>query len=106
MVLLLFGGGGGVATSILADSERAFAVVGGPYGHTFAHELGHLMGSAHDRYAESICPGRVTCTPEQKRRSPSLHQYRPFPYSFGYVNQAAFEPDAPWGRALAYDHGL
>ena len=39
------------------------------------HELGHHMGVAHDRYNDS-------------------NNY-PFPYSHGYINQAAFEPGAP-----------
>ena len=41
----------------------------------FAHEIGHNMGLRHDRYID-----------------PANH---PFPYSHGYVNQAAFEENAP-----------
>ena len=41
----------------------------------FVHEIGHNMGLRHERYLDS-----------------SNH---PFPFSHGYVNQAAFEPDAP-----------
>ena len=44
-------------------------------GGLLAHELGHNMGLRHDRYVD-----------------PSNH---PFPYSHGYVNQAAFEEGAP-----------
>ncbi len=58
------------------------AQVLGPFGAThydtlslLSHELGHSMGLQHDRYNE-----------------PSNY---PFPYSHGYVNQAAFEPGAP-----------
>ena len=41
----------------------------------FVHEIGHNMGLRHDRYLDS-----------------SNH---PFPFSHGYVNQAALEPGAP-----------
>ena len=57
-------------------------------GLVFAHELGHNMGLQHDRYAE---PGTNW----------------PFPYSFGYVNQRAFDEDAPrdarWRTIMAND---
>lgn len=47
----------------------------------FAHETGHSMGLRHDRYAEIHgCCGRLNMA---------------YPYSHGYVNQRAFEPDAP-----------
>lgn len=53
----------------------------------FAHELGHNMGLRHDRYIDA---GNW-----------------PFTYAHGYVNQAAFAPDAPasarWGTIMAYD---
>ena len=58
------------------------AQVLGPFGVThydvlslMSHELGHSMGVQHDRYNDV-----------------SNH---PFPYSHGYVNQAAFAPGAP-----------
>ena len=58
-------------------------------GITFAHELGHNMGLNHDRYAERA----------------DLNN-RPYPYSYGYVNQRAFDPDAPessrWITLMSY----
>ena len=60
-------------------------------GITFAHELGHNMGLNHDRYA-----GRNYLT------------NKPYPYSYGYVNQRAFEPGAPessrWRTLMSYPH--
>lgn len=57
-------------------------------GAVFAHELGHNMGLRHDRYVD---PGNS-----------------PYPYSHGYVNQAAFEPDADlgtrWRTIMAYSN--
>ena len=54
----------------------------------FAHELGHTMGLQHDRYA------------------PHTALNDPFPYSHGYVNQAAFEDGASeddcWHTIMAY----
>ncbi len=54
---------------------------------SFAHELGHNMGLQHDRYVDL--------------------SNSPFPYSHGYVNQAAFAPDAPenkrWRTVMAYN---
>ena len=59
-------------------------------GITFVHELGHNMGLNHDRHAER--PGGLTNTP--------------FPYSYGYVNQRAFEPGARrsgrWMTLMSY----
>ncbi len=67
---------------------------------TVAHELGHIMGLHHDRYEERVCSW---CEEIQDR---DLSQYKPYPYSFGYVNQRAFEPDAPlasrWRTIMAY----
>ena len=52
----------------------------------FAHELGHNMGLAHDRYVDGGS-GRLS-------------------YSYGYVNQRAFARDAPqsahWRTIMAY----
>ena len=56
-------------------------------GLVFAHELGHNMGLAHDRYVEAN-PGRRS--------------------NFGYVNQRMFDEGAPesarWRTIMAYDH--
>ena len=55
-------------------------------GITFAHELGHNMGLNHDRYEVGV-PLRGA--------------------NYGYVNQRAFEPDAPgssrWRTIMAYN---
>ncbi len=71
-----------------AFSISRVACLGG--GYTFAHELGHSMGLHHDRYESRVILDE------------SLH-----PYSFGYVNQRAFEPGAPqsarWRTIMAYD---
>ena len=48
-----------------------------------AHELGHLMGLFHDRFAECRNDRGPSCTAT------------PFPYSFGYVNQRLFDPNDP-----------
>ena len=58
---------------------------------TYAHELGHTMGLNHDRYAHR-----------------SNLSNRPHAHSYGYVNQAALEPDSPasaqWRTIMAYDN--
>ena len=62
-------------------------------GLTFAHELGHNMGLHHDRYEVGLSSsvGRVPLT--------GAH--------YGYVNQKAFEPDAPestrWRTIMSYN---
>ena len=59
-------------------------------GPTFAHELGHNMGLLHDRYQEL----------DDARRRLRSHP------AYGYVNQRAFEPDAPlasrWRTIMSY----
>ncbi len=54
---------------------------------SFAHEMGHNMGLQHDRYV--------------------ILSNSPYPYSHGYVNQAAFVPGAPqskrWRTIMAYN---
>ena len=64
-------------------------------GGGFAHEFGHIQGLSHDRYQT------------KQETTDDLAGRRPFPYSFGYVNQAAFEPDAVaaqgWWTIMAYN---
>ena len=59
----------------------------------FAHELGHVMGLAHDRHVG--CRFNTGCQP------------RVFPYAYGYVNQQALEEGAPasarWRTIMSYD---
>ncbi len=74
-------------------ASRAFAVMAADCGaSTFVHELGHLMGAAHDRY--EACDGE---------RCDSAA----FAYGHGYVNQRAFERGLPfparWRTVMAYD---
>ena len=61
---------------------------------TFTHEVGHVMGLAHDRYTEDCqdadCDGIL---PQ-------------FPYGYGYVNLRGLEPGAPAVRTLENRYGL
>lgn len=54
----------------------------------FVHEIGHNFGLHHERFLDARQPLKVA------------------PYSHGYVNQAAFKPDAPasahWRTVMAY----
>ena len=80
-----------------AASQHAFSITRHDQsGRTFAHELGHSMGLSHDRYTAIVAPGR------NKRYPPNM----PYPYSYGYINQRAFEQNAPessrWSTVMAY----
>ena len=64
--------------------------------HAFAHEIGHIMGLAHDRYE--------TCKHDTSNpQCPTTTR----PYAYGYVNQEAFESGASsskrWRTLMAYD---
>ena len=72
----------------IAYQVGAFSlVIQGATGRLFGHELGHNMGLQHERY-------------EERSRGLSAHP------SYGYVNQRAFEVDAPessgWFTIMAY----
>ena len=58
--------------------------------YTLAHELGHNMGLAHDRYAADVT------------NNPSIK-----PYGYGYINRLAFRPgaatDKRWRTIMAYN---
>ena len=73
----------GVSTGVMG-ANSAFTSQG-ISGYGFAHEFGHLQGLSHDRY-------HVT-----KETTTDLSEFEP-PYAFGYVNQAACEPDPDWER--------
>ena len=77
----------GIAASVGGDESYGFAITGSSCGGiTFAHELGHNMGLHHDRYVVGV---------------PLTGSH------YGYVNQRAFEPDAPgssrWRTIMAYN---
>ena len=76
----------GVAPAVGGGESRGFALTPFHCGAlAFAHELGHNMGLHHDRYVVGN-PGRWA--------------------NYGYVNQRAFEPDAPessrWHTIMAF----
>ncbi len=72
----------------LSYEESAFAVSAVDSEEVFTHEIGHNFGVAHDRYVH----GALSTI---------------YPYSHGYVNEKAFEPDASpdtlWHTVMAYD---
>ena len=76
--------------AIISMSKQACVING--FDQAIAHELTHNFGIHHDRY-------RVL---REEDWSP-----KPRPYGHGYVNQAAFLPDAPesaaWQTVMAYD---
>lgn len=77
-----------------AGAEMAHAVAVVRHGGaTFAHELGHVSGLRHDRYAAREVDGVA------------LPGVKP-PFAFGYVNQRMFLADAPissrWRTIMAY----
>ena len=63
----------------------------------FAHELGHNMGLNHDRFEQDWVGKLAPDHPDSNK---------PYPYSYGYVNQRMFEPDAApssrWHTIMAY----
>ena len=100
-------GGGGRGTFLRLNVEDpsawAFSISNSlSYPIFLAHELGHVMGLRHDRYADR----RYLCTacagPDYGGEDNPLP-----PYNFGYVNQRAFEPGAPeesrWRTIMAYN---
>ena len=60
-------------------------------GRTFAHEIGHNLGLAHDRYV-AYAPG-------------NRPQTAGYPYAHGHSNAASFSPvsGACWYTVMAYD---
>ena len=95
-------GGGGKARLLQARDEDpsrwAFALsksLSYPNPFFLAHELGHVMGLLHERY-------------QNAEDSPQYFESdSPFPpYSYGYVNQRAFQAGAPvnarWRTIMAY----
>ena len=97
VLLIISGSGGGRAYGILtpanASAANAFAWMhlGRGGSVTFAHELGHLMGLAHDRWSACLIGCGATATA----------------YAHGYVNQRAFDAGAPfaarWRTVMAYN---
>ena len=95
IVLLIAAGLSGRAFQLSVPSasaeSSAFGVANALSASTFAHELGHIMGIRHDRYAQC---------------GSDCDHFTLFPYAFGYVNQEALEPGAPdtafWRTIMAY----
>ena len=98
-------GGGGVGSLLSLEDPNpaagAFAVSNslGEYAAFFPHELGHVMGLNHDRYTDGTsCRG---CSPTDTLDN------KPYPYSYGYVNQEAFADGASeakrWRTIMSYN---
>ena len=93
-------GGGGQGSLLRVEDPAASAVsisislsrYGA--GALFAHELGHVMGLLHDRY-------------EEGRRPNASPLAALTPWSYGYVNQRAFDGDATeesrWRTIMSYN---
>ena len=91
---------GGVASlmhTLSTDHAAEAFAVSTVHAGNFMHELGHIMGLAHDRYeacshdtSNPQCPTLVT------------------PYAYGYVNQEAFESGASsskrWRTIMSYSN--
>ena len=96
--------GGGVGWLLSLEDPNpaasAFAVSNslGEYAAFFPHELGHVMGLNHDRYTDS-----TPC----RECSRTILDNKPYPYSYGYVNQKAFADGASeakrWRTIMAYN---
>ncbi len=98
--------GGGKAELLRLNAEDpsawAFSVSNSlSYPNFLAHEVGHVMGLLHDRYADRkyTCKG---CGYNDGREG------NPLPvYNFGYVNQRAFVPGASkesrWRTIMSYN---
>ena len=104
-IVVLISESRGIAFATLSPSNvsaaNAFAISGRLGGsHTFAHELGHLMGLHHDRYDECI-GGWWNLGQDCTQR------WQAAAYAYGYVNQRAFDEDAPvyarWRTIMARD---
>ena len=103
IVVLFRTGSGGYAYGLTpsnASAANAFAVSGRSSGSsTFVHELGHLMGLAHDRYTACVLEppllGNDGCSEGATA------------YAYGYVNRRVFDDDAPasarWRTLMSYD---
>ncbi len=79
-----------LSESLASESRHAFAVTATGSEATFTHEIGHNFGLRHDRYVND-------------------YRYAIYPYAFGYLNQKAFEPNAPytakWRTIMSYGNG-